>query len=126
MRAQQVIRNVLSNAYQYSAAGSPIHISQAPAQLHPDNGAPLLGIEIQDAGCGMDEQELAQAFHRFYRADQTGSRPGTGLGLSLCQDIMKLLGGLILLRSAPQQGTTVTLLFVQANLPVGHSPPEQG
>ena len=125
-RAQQVIRNVLSNAYQYSAAGSPVHISQAPAQLHPDNGAPLLGIEIQDAGCGMDEQELAQAFHRFYRADQTGSRPGTGLGLSLCQDIMKLLGGLILLRSAPQQGTTVTLLFVQANLPVGHSPPEQG
>jgi len=86
----------------------------------------LLGIEIQDAGAGMNEQELAQAFDRFYRADPSGSRPGTGLGLSLCQDIMNLLGGLILLRSAPQQGTTVTLLFVQADLPVGHSPPEPG
>ncbi|NBY28764.1 MAG: ATP-binding protein [Betaproteobacteria bacterium] len=74
----------------------------------------------------MNEQELAQAFDRFYRADPSGKRPGTGLGLSLCQDIMNLLGGLILLRSAPQQGTTVTLLFVQADLPVGHSPPEPG
>ena len=55
-----------------------------------------------------------------------GSRPGSGLGLSLCQDIMKLLGGLILLRSAPQQGTTVTLLFVQADLPVGASPAGPG
>ena len=126
MRAQQVIRNVLSNAYHHSAAGSPVSISQAPAQLHPHSGAPLLGIEIQDAGAGMNEQELAQAFDRFYRADPSGSRPGTGLGLSLCQDIMNLLGGLILLRSAPQQGTTVTLLFVQADLPVGHSPPEPG
>lgn len=126
MRAQQVIRNVLSNAHVHSEPGSPINIRQAPAQLHPDSGAPLLGIEIQDAGRGMNEQELAQAFDRFYRADPSGSRPGTGLGLSLCQDIMKLLGGLILLRSAPQQGTTVTLLFVQDALPVGHSPAEPG
>ncbi len=126
MRAQQVIRHVLSNAHHYGEPGSPVNISQAPAQLHPDSGAPLLGIEIQDAGCGMNEQELAQAFDRFYRADPSGSRPGSGLGLSLCRDIMKLLGGLILLRSAPQQGTTVTLLFVQADLPVGASPAEPG
>ena len=126
MRAQQVIRHVLSNAHHHSEPGSPINISQAPAQLHPDSGAPLLGIEIQDAGRGMNEQELAQAFDRFYRADPSGSRPGSGLGLSLCQDIMKLLGGLILLRSAQQQGTTVTLLFVQDALPVGASPAEPG
>lgn len=126
LRAQQVIRNVLSNAYHHSSAGSQIHISQAPAQLHPDSGTPLLGIEIQDAGCGMNEQQLAQAFDRFYRADPSRSRPGAGLGLSLCHDIMKLLGGLILLRSAPQQGTTVTLLFVQDALPVGASPAEPG
>jgi len=80
MRAQQVIRNVLSNAYHHSAAGSPVSISQAPAQLHPHSGVPLLGIEIQDAGAGMNEQELAQAFDRFYRADPSGKparyRPG--------------------------------------------------
>ena len=126
MRAQQVIRHVLSNAHHHSEPGSPIHIRHAPAQLHPHSGVPLLGIEIQDAGRGMNEQELAQAFDRFYRADPSGSRPGSGLGLSLCQDIMKLLGGLILLRSAPQQGTTVTLLFVQADLPVGASPAGPG
>ena len=126
LRAQQVIRNVLSNAYHHSSAGSQIHISQAPAQLHPDSGTSLLGIEIQDAGCGMNEQQLAQAFDSLYRADTSRSRPGVGLGLSLCHDIMKLLGGLILLRSAPQQGTTVTLLFVQDALPVGASPAEPG
>lgn len=74
----------------------------------------------------MSEETSARAFERFYRADSTGRRPGSGLGLSICQDIMQLMGGLILLSSAPQQGTTVTLLFVQADLPLDHRPPEVG
>ena len=126
LRAQQAIRSVLSNAYHFSTPGSPIIIRQAQAQNHPHSGLALLGIEIQDAGCGMSEETSARAFERFYRADSTGRRPGSGLGLSICQDIMQLMGGLILLSSAPQQGTTVTLLFVQADLPLDHRPPAVG
>lgn len=126
LRAQQAIRSVLSNAYNSSTPGSPIIIRQAQAQNHPHSGLALIGIEIQDAGCGMSEETSARAFERFYRADSTGRRLGSGLGLSICQDIMQLMGGLILLSSAPQQGTTVTLLFVQADLPLDHRPPEVG
>lgn len=64
-------------------------------------------IEVQDQGIGMSAEELAHVSERFYRADKSGSIPGTGLGMSIVKEILELMSGSLRLSSAPGQGTTV-------------------
>ncbi|MDZ7813607.1 MAG: PAS domain-containing protein [Ideonella sp.] len=109
---KQVLRNLLSNAYKYSSAPSPVTIRLALV------GLPAMGqhtcVSVCDQGIGMNEEQLAQACERFWRADKSGHVPGAGLGLSLAQDVMKLLGGELRLSSTPGQGATATLLLPTA------------
>jgi signal transduction histidine kinase len=107
-KAQQAILNVLSNAYKYSPAGGAVQIEL----LEPAMGlaaAPLVGIRVTDHGIGMTQAQLARVFERFYRADSSGKFLGTGLGMSIVQEIVTLHRGKIDIESAIGQGTTVTL-----------------
>jgi signal transduction histidine kinase len=72
-------------------------------------GASMVGLQIVDAGIGMTPDQLARVSERFYRADASGSIPGTGLGMSIVKEIVELLGGRLALASEPGRGTTVTL-----------------
>lgn len=105
---QQALLNLLSNACKFSPEGGPIEVEVF--DLHPD-GLALAGITVRDHGIGMREEDAAHAFERFYRADRSGHIPGTGLGLSLVQEIMSLHGGRASLNSKPGEGTSVTLWF---------------
>ena len=107
-KAQQVILNVLSNAYKYSPDGGQVQIEVLEPQreaLAPS----LVGIRISDQGIGMTEVQLGRVFERFYRDDTSGKILGTGLGMSIVHEIVTLHGGKVELISAPGQGTTVTL-----------------
>jgi signal transduction histidine kinase len=110
-KARQALGNVLSNALKYSPQGGPVLLS-----FHEETRAQGAGIAItvQDHGIGMEAGSLARIFERFYRADPAGSIPGTGLGMSLVQEIMHLHHGDIQVRSQLGQGTTVTLWFPSA------------
>ena len=107
-KTQQALLNVLSNAYKYSPGGGAVHIEllDAPATMA---AAPLVGIRITDQGIGMTPAQLGRVFERFYRADSSGKFPGTGLGMSIVQEIMTLHRGKIDIQSSPGEGTTVTL-----------------
>jgi PAS domain S-box-containing protein len=114
-KAQQVILNVLANAYKYSPDGGSVRIEV----LEPQGGAlapSLVGIRISDQGIGMTEVQLGRVFERFYRADTSGKILGTGLGMSIVREIVLLHGGTVDLISAPGQGTTVTLWMPMVNL----------
>jgi len=103
----QVINNVLSNAYKYSPDGSGVEIS-----LVKDNGTRdvnYIGIRVTDHGIGMTPEQLARVFDRFYRADTSGSVPGTGLGMSIVKEIVELHHGYCEVVSEYGSGTTVTL-----------------
>jgi PAS domain S-box-containing protein len=107
-KAQQAILNVLSNAYKYSPAGGMVQIEL----LEPKVGgaeAQLVGIRIADQGIGMTPAQLARVFERFYRADSSGKVLGTGLGMSIVQEIITLHRGKIDIESTIGEGTTVTL-----------------
>lgn len=105
---QQALLNLLSNARKFSPEGGAIEVDV----LHPHpEGLALVGIAVRDHGIGMTEDEVAHAFERFYRADRSGHIPGTGLGLPLVREIMKLHGGSVDLASEPGAGTCVTLWF---------------
>ncbi len=68
-------------------------------------------MAITDSGIGMTAAQKARLFEGFYRADPSGNIPGTGLGMSLVQEIMELQDGRIDVDSEPGIGTRVTLWF---------------
>jgi HAMP domain-containing protein/signal transduction histidine kinase/CheY-like chemotaxis protein len=108
-RLQQVLRNLLSNAFKFTHEGSvTLHIG-------PEDGG-MVGFSVIDTGVGIAESKLSLIFEAFQQADGTTSRKygGTGLGLNISREIARLLGGELRVRSAPGQGSTFTLV-----LPIG-------
>ena len=105
-KIQQALLNILSNAYKYSPHGGEVAVG-----LHVDEsaGARRVGIEVRDHGMGMKPEQLARVFERFYRADDSGNIPGTGLGMSIVKEIIELHRGEVKLASEFGQGTTVML-----------------
>lgn len=100
-----VLNNVVTNAYKYSSSGEvSLHLVRKV-----EHQTPWIGLRLTDHGIGMSEEEVAHVFDRFWRADTTGNIPGTGLGMSIANEIMRLLGGSIQIESTPEVGTTVTL-----------------
>ena len=110
----QALGNVLSNAYKYSPAGGQVRVGLV---FNDTASVPEVGLEVRDQGIGMTPGQLARVSERFYRADVSGSIPGTGLGMSIVKEIIELLGGHMSLDSAPGRGTAVTLWLPQAEEP---------
>jgi signal transduction histidine kinase len=103
---EYAVYNVLTNAVKYSAAGTEVSIA-----CHPDSG--LLRLSIKDQGIGMDAHELKQIFTRFYRTKraEASGEPGTGIGLSIVDQIVKHHGGRMEVTSAPGKGSCFTLVL---------------
>jgi len=101
--------HVLDNAYRFSSRGNV-----SVAVLRRDlGGTPRVGFCVRDAGIGMTDDQVERIFDRFWRADTSGTLPGTGLGMSLVQEIMRRLGGEIEVESELGKGTAVTLWLPQ-------------
>ncbi|ULH17742.1 PAS domain S-box protein (plasmid) [Deinococcus sp. KNUC1210] len=101
-KLQQALGNLISNAFKYSPADAPVIINACVQGTE-------VNVSVRDHGIGMRADQLARAFERFYRADSSGSIPGTGLGLSLVREIVDRHGGLIHLESSVGEGTLATL-----------------
>lgn len=105
----QAISNVLSNAYKYSPDGGAISIEISTDLTFAELDTPAVAIRISDPGIGMTPEQLERVFERFYRADASGTIPGTGLGMSIVQEIIELHGGKISIDSIFGSGTMVTI-----------------
>jgi PAS domain S-box-containing protein len=118
----QAINNVLSNAYKYSPSGSVVRIDfgDDPGTAGGDiaEESPMFGIHIVDQGIGMTPEQAARVCERFYRADASGQIPGTGLGMSIVQEIVELHGGRLDIDSRLGKGTRVSLWLPMADVPV--------
>ncbi len=109
----QVVNNVLSNAYKYSPDGGDVAI-EVIGHDEADH-ARFIGIRIEDHGVGMKPEQLARVFERFYRADSSGTLPGTGLGMSIVKEIVELHHGHVDITSRFGEGTSVTLWLPEEN-----------
>jgi signal transduction histidine kinase len=107
-RLGQAIDNVVSNAIKYTPQGGTI-------KVRAGTSADRLSCEVTDTGIGMSEQELNQAFTRFFRAANAHSStiPGAGLGLAITKTIIENHKGTVTLSSSPGNGTTVVLTLPQ-------------
>jgi len=113
-KLKQALMNILSNAYKYSQEGG-IVIVDTVLQEDQEGGSNWLGIRVTDQGIGMTEEQLAHVGEKFYRADNAGSIPGTGLGMALTSEIISLHNGHMEITSQLGQGTQVTLWIPTAD-----------
>jgi signal transduction histidine kinase len=122
-----LLDHLLENAVHYSPAPTPIEVGlgvrrheavltslkqqwrdmAADLEVPPSSGG-WVEIWVKDEGMGMAPEQLSRIFERFYRVDRSLTRQvnGLGLGLTLCQYIVRLHGGLIWAESAPGLGST--------------------
>src|SRR6185312_2478043 len=104
---EKIVLNLLSNALKFTLHGA------VTVRLYAHGDSAYL--EVGDTGCGIAEEDMPHLFERFYRgqARQSRSVEGTGIGLSLVQELVRLHGGTVRAASRPDEGTTITVVIPQ-------------
>ena len=106
-RLRQVLINLVSNAVKYTKGGY-VYVSVEMVPGDQGSNTDLLHIEVKDTGPGINPERAANLFKPYERADdvEEWNREGSGLGLSICLQLLDLMDGSIGVTSKPEQGTT--------------------
>jgi two-component system LytT family response regulator len=112
LRLRQALENLLSNALKYSDGPVVLSLAAAPSSYL---------IKVRDEGIGIPAAEIADIFEPFFRASNTGARPGHGLGLSIVKSCIEQHGGSVRFATELNRGTTFSL-----ELPKSAAPLEPG
>jgi signal transduction histidine kinase/two-component SAPR family response regulator len=100
---EKIVLNLLSNAFKFTLEGT------ISVRLHARDGRAVL--EVEDTGIGISPADLPRLFERFYRVENTRARTqeGSGIGLALVQELVKLHGGEVRVQSSEREGTRFTV-----------------
>ena len=113
---EKVVLNLLSNALKFTFEGE--------VALTLKNVDGVVELQVRDTGVGIPEEHLERVFERFHRIEGVHARTyeGTGIGLALVQELVKLHGGSVRVESALGQGSTFTVTIASGN---AHLPAER-
>ncbi|MCW8994288.1 MAG: response regulator, partial [Psychromonas sp.] len=116
-RLQQILRNLLTNAFKFTHDGAvTLNMCLPSPEIALRMAKPreaLVAFHVKDDGIGIKQQQQTAIFQAFQQADGSTSRKygGTGLGLSISKELTHLMGGVILLKSEEGQGSTFTVVL---------------
>jgi len=108
---EYAVYNLLTNAVKYSPPNTEITVACRLVAVGKDGAQ--LRLSVQDQGIGMDAKELRQIFQKFYRTQraEASGEAGTGIGLSIVEQIVHHHGGKMEVASQPGQGSCFTVVF---------------
>jgi signal transduction histidine kinase/ligand-binding sensor domain-containing protein/DNA-binding response OmpR family regulator len=106
-KLDKIMYNLLSNAYKYNIIGGEISVDLSKRKIGESD---YIFIRVKDTGQGIEPQKIGQLFKRFYEGDYRKFKTkGTGIGLSLTKDLVKLHNGTIEVESVLEKGTEFTV-----------------
>jgi CheY-like chemotaxis protein len=110
-RTEQILKNLLSNAFKFTEKGSVIFTISAPDKKVNPLPVPSIAFSVRDSGIGIEKEKHDLIFQAFQQVDGSTSRKfgGTGLGLSISLQLARRMGGDIVLESERGAGSTFTL-----------------
>ena len=113
---EKVVLNLMSNAFKFTFNGG--------IRVRLNDQGNSVEFAITDTGCGIPESELPRLFERFHRVEGASGRTfeGSGIGLALVQEFVKLHGGKVTVESAVGRGSTFRVFIPKGK---GHLPPER-
>ncbi|WP_302142163.1 ATP-binding protein [Halomonas alkalicola] len=123
MRIQQVLTNLVHNAVKFTRQGEVVvrvMVEQA------DPGRVILRISVTDTGIGLSPERQRRLFQAFHQAEPSHSREfgGSGLGLTICRQLVEQMGGEIGVESEPGQGATFSFTLPLEGSDLSERPPE--
>ena len=121
-KIRQIITNLFSNALKFTPPLGNVYVSiSQEAGTSSDNT--ILVLKVKDTGIGIPENQIAHIFDRFYQLDNSHTRKaeGTGIGLSLTRELVKLMNGTIAVKSPPVGATKGTEFIITIPLAKAHS-----
>ncbi|MEJ7827902.1 MAG: ATP-binding protein [Segetibacter sp.] len=126
-KLRQIVVNLLSNALKFTPEKGNIYITVSKNVLPHDEPNLTLIIKVKDTGIGIPARELQHIFDRFYQLDNSHTRTaeGTGIGLSLTKELVKLMEGEIIVKSPPagaMKGSEFTVLLPMIKVPAPAEP----
>ena len=112
-KIEKILFNLLSNAFKYTPDNGVVSINLTYHPPANNNDEGTLSIEIKDTGIGIPEGMQEKIFERFFQTDVPGSmvNQGTGIGLAITKEFVKLHKGIISVKSEPEHGTCFTVLL---------------
>jgi len=123
LRVKQILNNLLSNAFKYTAAGTVKMTVTAEAPSEAEAGAlagekddkVVLVVTVSDTGQGMTKDQIDRLFDEYTRFNLNANRSteGTGLGMSITRKLVMLMNGDILVESESGKGSAFTIRLVQ-------------
>ena len=129
LRVKQIFNNLLSNAFKYTASGTvtltilaeDVGAGPANANIANPDGDVILIISISDTGQGMTKEQIDSLFDEYSRFNREANRAteGTGLGMSITRNLVRMMNGELTVESEPGKGTTFTVLLPQGRVGAG-------
>lgn len=110
-RMIQVLTNLCSNARKFTPSGGTVEIRAERAQLL---GSAALKITVTDSGCGIPQSERHAVFERFRQGQGSDKPSGTGLGLTICKEVVEYHGGTIEAQAPEGGGTRMVIILPSA------------
>ncbi|MBC7888261.1 MAG: response regulator [Ferruginibacter sp.] len=110
-KLEKILFNLLSNAFKYSPPGGKVNVNFS--SIKNEAGNTFIHIKVSDSGIGIPAEMHDKIFERFYQHTAPGDvqNSGSGIGLAITKEFVKLHGGKIMVESEPEKGTCFTVIL---------------